>query len=171
MRTWQAILGLTVLLLRPLPGQSQVPATNATDELVTIDVQSVPLEEMVHCFMRMSKVNMQHASREFREAKPVTLRCTNQPWRSVLQSILADRGFLLVADPGGRGAYTIVAGDTPCMAVRFDYSSAAVSLADSLLADIKSNNVAGATARLEAFAEDHRRMLSAIEAARTKPKK
>jgi hypothetical protein len=99
----------------------------------------------------------------------VSVNMTDEPWRPAFQTLLATRGLVLLQEPGARNSFSIVKVDTKSAAVRIQYASEAIALADAALADIRSNNVVSATARLQAFADNNRQTIKAFEESQKKP--
>ena len=168
MRKLLVIVGLAAIALFLLPAHSahsQAPA----DNLISIKLDDVDLTDVVRMFSRIADVHIQYDPAVLSHVRPVSVDLTDEPWRPAFQALLATRGLVLLAEPGAHNNFTIVKADSLSSAVRIQYASAAVALAEAALADIKANNVASATARLEDFADSNRQTVKAFEESQKKP--
>ncbi len=170
MRKLFVVVGLTAMASLLLWVQASEPAASP-EPLISITLDDVPVTAVLRMFSRITGMNFLYNPRDFDKTKRVTVNLVNEPSRPALQSILAAQGFVLLVEPGGHNVYSITKTDNPETAVRIQYASAAVSLADTVLADISSNNVVVAKAHLQAFADSNRQILKAFDESRKKTQK
>lgn len=170
MRTWVIGFGLTVMLLSTPCGQSSAQETNSLDQKVSIDVLAVDLGQIVQLFSRLHGINIQYESDDFKGTRPVAVRFVDQPWRPALQSLLAEQGLILLAKPDGSNTYSIIKATSPTVALRVQFAQDGVAMAEAALADIKTNNVNAATARLQIYVDEQRKILKAVEASQEQSK-
>lgn len=170
MRKLHILVVFSAMTLSFLPVHAAEPESPSAG-LISLSLEGVDLDTVLRMFSRMTGANIQYNPIDLSGAQRVLVSLTDEPWRPALQAILADRGLVLVTAPGGRNSYSIVKADKPETAVRIQYASAAVTLAEAVLADIKSNNVSSATAHLQAFADANRQTVKAFDASQRQPKK
>lgn len=159
LRIFVGLVSMGLLLSQTRAAESEKPS----EGLISITLDDVEIVDVLRMFSRIAGANFRYDPKDF-QAVRVTVNLNDEPWLPALQSLLASHGFVLVAEPGARNMLSIVKADKPETAVRIQYASAAVTLADAVLADIRSNNFASATARLQAFAESNRQTIKAFDA-------
>ena len=160
---WTLIAGLTLTLLPPVMAQSTTAVTNPAAKTVSITVEGCDLESVVTMFQRLTGASLQYRDREFMSAQRVTFSCNDRPWRPALQALLAEQGFVLLSQPDD--VYSIMKVDSPSVAVHVRHAQDAVAIVEAALADIRTNNVASATTRLQAYADEQRKVLMSVQAA------
>ncbi|MEI6217553.1 MAG: hypothetical protein WCP86_01500 [bacterium] len=171
LKTWILGLSLTVVFLPPLLGQSPAPETSSPDQKVSIDVVATDLGLIVQVLNRLSGINVQYESDAFNGTRPVTVHWVEQAWQPALQSLLSEQGLVLWAKPDGSNAYSIIKAKNPTVALRVQFAQDGVAMAEAALADIRTNNVPSATARLQIYADDQRKILKTFVASQEKPEK
>jgi hypothetical protein len=161
MRRLLVIVMLTSMTLLVAPVHA-LDSEKPSAGLISITLDDVEMVDVLRMFSRIAGTNFRYDPKDF-QALRVTVNLNDEPWLPALQSLLASHGFVLVAEPGSHNILSIVKADKPETAVRIQYASAAVTLADTVLEDIRSNNIASATASLQAFADNNRQTIKAFE--------
>jgi type II secretory pathway component GspD/PulD (secretin) len=85
----------------PVPG----PETDA--DTVSMIFDDVPLEDVINMFVRITEVEIVFDPGKMR-GLTVSVKADNRPWKVVMESILAEHGFVLVEKPEGSEMYSVV---------------------------------------------------------------
>lgn len=101
----------TVVLALPQKGDEKIPgahtATNAASEdLIDITLEDVPMKEVVSMFTKLSKANIIASPSNL--TGQVTVNLMGVKWRPALESILDMNNMALVEKPSGSGVFQIV---------------------------------------------------------------
>ncbi len=153
-----ALISMALLFTPAHAAESVKPS----DGFISITLEGVELVDVLTLISRITGTNIQYNPRDISEIKGVYVNLVDEPWRPALQSLLAKYSLVLLAEPERRNSYSIVKADKPETAVRIQYAAAVGTVVDAVLADIKSNNVSAAIARLQDFADNNRQTIKAF---------
>ncbi|WP_303309585.1 FecR domain-containing protein [Hymenobacter sp. BT730] len=89
-----------LFVLASFPGTAQVKPSAVLERNVSVNFQQVPLESALRTLRRQYGIRISYSNTALNLQQPVTLRAQNQPLRTVLNTLLADKniGYELVGD-------------------------------------------------------------------------
>ncbi|WP_460615798.1 DUF4974 domain-containing protein, partial [Hymenobacter seoulensis] len=95
-----ALAMLFALAGAPRPVQAQSRTSSVLERKVTVSFREVPLESVLQTLRRQYGVRISYSNTALNLRQPVTLSVQNQPLRTVLTAVLADKniGYELVGD-------------------------------------------------------------------------
>ena len=109
MKTMMPCLILIIVMSTQLFSAGQtVAAENATEgSEVSISLDDVALEDFVRMLTRISDANISY-SPELLDGARVTVNANDEPWKPLLETVLAEHKLELTEGKGGSGVYSII---------------------------------------------------------------
>lgn len=134
------------------------------DVTMSITLDDVDLVDFLRMTTRITGIDLVTDPQDFNSDQRISVNMTDEPWHKGLEVAMAQHGFVLLHEGGN--IYSVLKGDKPEVAARVRAALAAVSVAEAVLADIKTNNIASATNRLNAFVEINQETVNSFKAAK-----